>query len=45
MVEATQAIRKGETVSLNYGPDKLDNTILLDYGVLDSVNPQVGQWV
>jgi len=42
VVEATQAIHKGETVSLNYGPDKLDNTILLDYGVLDSVNPQPG---
>jgi hypothetical protein len=42
-VEATKALRKGEGLTMDYGPDKLDNTLLLDYGVLDTRNPKV--WV
>jgi hypothetical protein len=40
-VEASKALRKGEGLTLDYGPDKLDNTLLLDYGVLDTRNPKV----
>lgn len=32
---------QGETLSMDYAPDKLDNGVLLDYGVLDTANPRV----
>jgi hypothetical protein len=35
-VEATRAVRKGEAIVMDYGPDKLDNTLLLDYGIIDA---------
>jgi hypothetical protein len=41
VVEATRAIRKGEELSMDYGPGKLDSGLLLDYGVLDTTWPQV----
>lgn len=40
-VEAVRAVRKGEALSMDYGPDKLDNTLLLDYGVLDTASAKV----
>ncbi|KIZ00282.1 rubisco large subunit N-methyltransferase [Monoraphidium neglectum] len=40
VVEATRAIRKGEELSMDYGPGKLDSGLLLDYGVLDTTWPQ-----
>lgn len=42
-VEATRAVRKGEAISMDYGPDKLDNSVLLDHGVMDARNPKVCQ--
>lgn len=41
-VEAVKALRKGEALTMDYGPDKLDNTLLLDYGVLDTYSAKVG---
>jgi hypothetical protein len=41
-VEAVKALCKGEALTLDYGPDKLDNTLLLDYGVLDTFSAKVG---
>jgi [ribulose-bisphosphate carboxylase]-lysine N-methyltransferase len=41
-VESTKALRKGEALSMDYGPDKLDNTLLLDHGVLDTATAKVG---
>ena len=32
---------EGELVTVDYGADKLDSQLLLDYGVLDYGNPQV----
>lgn len=43
-VEATKALRKGEALSMDYGTDKLDNTLLLDYGVLDTASAQVSSF-
>ncbi len=40
-VETSSSIRKGEELSMDYGPDKLDNAVLLDYGVLDTSRTQV----
>jgi len=40
-VEAVRPVRKGEALSMDYGPDKLDNTLLLDYGVLDTASAKV----
>jgi len=31
----------GELVTMDFGPDKLDSQLLLDYGVLDTAQPQV----
>ncbi|KAF5833208.1 Rubisco large subunit N-methyltransferase [Dunaliella salina] len=42
VVEATKPVRKGEEVSIDYAPSKLDNSVLLDYGVLDTTAPQPG---
>eukprot|EP00879_Flechtneria_rotunda_P027161 GHRR01029036.1.p1 GENE.GHRR01029036.1~~GHRR01029036.1.p1 ORF type:complete len:413 (+),score=108.05 GHRR01029036.1:175-1413(+) len=41
-VEATRIVRKGEAIAMDYGPVKLDNTLLLDHGVLDSTNSKGG---
>lgn len=41
-VETTRAVRKGEALAMDYAPDKLDNAVLLDHGVLDARNPKVG---
>lgn len=40
-VEAARPLRKGEALSMDYGPDKLDSTLLLDYGVIDSSSAKV----
>jgi [ribulose-bisphosphate carboxylase]-lysine N-methyltransferase len=40
-VEATRAVRKGEAVVMDYGPEKLDNALLLDHGVLDASSAKV----
>ena len=32
---------QGELVTMDFGPDKLDSQLLLDYGVLDTARPQV----
>jgi len=41
VVEATRAIRKGEELTMDFGPGKLDAAVLLDYGVLDAEYTQV----
>lgn len=43
-MEATRAVRKGEAVVMDYGPEKLDNALLLDHGVLDASSAKVGGW-
>jgi hypothetical protein len=40
-VESSKALRKGEGLTMDYGPDRLDNSLLLDYGVLDTTSPKV----
>jgi len=42
VVEATRAVRKGEALSMDYAPGKLDNAVLLDYGVMDRATPKPG---
>lgn len=42
VVEAARAVRKGEELSLDYGPGKLDAAVLLDHGALDADWPQGG---
>eukprot|EP00878_Enallax_costatus_P013966 GHUV01014605.1.p1 GENE.GHUV01014605.1~~GHUV01014605.1.p1 ORF type:complete len:347 (+),score=91.08 GHUV01014605.1:276-1316(+) len=42
-VEATKAVRKGEALSMDYGPEKLDNAVLLDHGIMDASNPKVAR--
>ncbi|GIL50360.1 hypothetical protein Vafri_6588 [Volvox africanus] len=42
VLEATRPIRKGEPLSVDYSPGKLDGTVLLDYGVVDATSPQPG---
>ena len=32
---------EGELVTVDFGPEKLDSQLLLDYGVLDTARPQV----
>ena len=44
VVDATRPIRKGELLSMNYAEGKPDNGVLLDYGTIDPVTPQVGKW-
>ena len=36
-----RACLQGEELSMDYAPDKLDNMVLLDYGVLDTTTPKV----
>ncbi|GLI66288.1 hypothetical protein VaNZ11_010049 [Volvox africanus] len=42
VLEATRPIRKGEPLSMDYGPGKLDGPVLLDYGVVDATSPKPG---
>ncbi|EFJ49228.1 Rubisco large subunit N-methyltransferase [Volvox carteri f. nagariensis] len=42
VLEATRAIRKGEPLSMDYGPGKLDGPVLVDYGVMDVTSPKPG---
>ncbi len=42
VVEATQALRKGEAVSMDFNPGKLDGAVLLDHGVIDDATSRVG---
>ena len=44
-VEATRPIRKGEQLAMDYAAGKPDGGVLLDYGVLDPVVPQVHAWM
>lgn len=41
-VEATRAVRKGEAISMDFGPSKMDGAVLLDHGVLDAATARVG---
>eukprot|EP00882_Tetradesmus_deserticola_P024104 GHRQ01026330.1.p1 GENE.GHRQ01026330.1~~GHRQ01026330.1.p1 ORF type:complete len:451 (+),score=161.10 GHRQ01026330.1:119-1471(+) len=41
-VEATRAVRKGEALVMDYGPEKLDNALLLDHAVLDPSSNKAG---
>jgi [ribulose-bisphosphate carboxylase]-lysine N-methyltransferase len=40
-VETMRAVRKGEALVMDYGPEKLDNALLLDHGVLDASGAKV----
>ena len=40
-LSAGRRFGEGELVTMDFGPDKLDSQLLLDYGVLDASNPQV----
>ncbi|KAJ9510391.1 hypothetical protein QJQ45_015861 [Haematococcus lacustris] len=42
VVEASRPIKKGEELSMDYAPDKLDNSVLLDFGCLDTTSPKAG---
>lgn len=42
--DAGRRFSEGERVTADYGADKLDSQLLLDHGVLDTSNPQVGGW-
>lgn len=39
--DAGRRFSEGERVTADYGADKLDSQLLLDYGVLDISNPEV----
>ncbi|MEW5304886.1 MAG: hypothetical protein WDW36_007463 [Sanguina aurantia] len=41
-VEATRTLRKGEEVTIDYAPEKLDGSVMLDFGVLDAARPRPG---
>ncbi|GAX73313.1 hypothetical protein CEUSTIGMA_g767.t1 [Chlamydomonas eustigma] len=41
-VEAVRNIKQGDALAMDYGSDRLDNELLLDYGVLDSANSRAG---
>ena len=41
-LDTAEPLEAGEVVVMDYGPDKLDSALLLDYGVLDISSPQVG---
>lgn len=41
LVESKQELRAGAPLTMDFGPDKTDAQLLLDYGVLDADNPQV----
>lgn len=40
-LEATRAVRRGEPLAMDFGPDVLDSTVLLDRGVVDERQPKV----
>lgn len=40
-VVAAKDVEIGDTLSMDYGPEKLDNQLALDYGVYDNLHPQV----
>ncbi|KXZ52475.1 hypothetical protein GPECTOR_9g519 [Gonium pectorale] len=42
VVEATRPIRKGEALSMDFAPDRLDGPVLLDYGAMDAASPKPG---
>ncbi|KAL3159238.1 hypothetical protein ABBQ32_011210 [Trebouxia sp. C0010 RCD-2024] len=42
LVESKRELRAGTPLTMDFGPDKSDAQILLDYGVLDADNPQAG---
>ena len=41
MVESKTELSAGEPLTMDFGPDKTDAQVLLDYGVLDDDNPRV----
>ena len=41
-LEVTRAIRKGESISVDFGPGKIDSSILLDQGSIDTSNSRAG---
>lgn len=41
LVESKKELRTGARLTMDFGVDKTDAQILLDYGVLDSDSPQV----
>jgi len=41
-VEATRPIRKGEALCMDFGAAKPDSDVMLDYGVLDTINTRPG---
>lgn len=40
-VEVTRPVKQGEALQMDFGLGKLDNEVLLDYGVLDAANAKV----
>ena len=40
-LEAGAQLQAGDPVVMDFGPDKLDSSLLLDYGVVDLDSPQV----
>lgn len=38
---AIKDIDKGDILKMDYGPDKIENQIALDYGIIDDMNPKV----
>ena len=43
-MDASTSLRPGDAITMDYGPDKLDSSLLLDYGVVDLNSPQVPTW-
>jgi hypothetical protein len=41
-LEASRQLAPGDVVTMDFGPDKLDSQLALDYGVLDVRNARVG---
>ena len=41
LVESKKELRAGAPLTMDFGVDKTDAQLLLDYGVLDADNPQV----
>lgn len=42
MLEAEKDYNAGEAITMDYGPNKLDSDILLNYGVIDDFITRVG---
>lgn len=40
-VVVVRDVEIGDALLMDYGPEKLDNQLALDYGVFDSLHPQV----